>query len=175
MYERFTDRARKVVQLAQQSAIQTGCTYVGPEHLFLGLLDEGKGVGVHAVMRLIGKDLSPLRHQLTQLTRPEPKPTKRVEPRQGGKRLSLFQRFLSLFSPEDPRLLQTVELRQVINDAIVEARQLNHNYIGTEHLLLGLMHDQAIVTALASLGLDLARVRQAVNDLLDNYPACFSN
>src|ERR1700735_4897552 len=121
MYERFTDRARKVMQLANQEAQRFNHEYVGTEHVLLGLIKEGSGVAA-TVLRNMDVDLRKIRN----------------------------------------------EIEKVIEYAIEEARNLNHNYVGTEHLLLGLLREQEGVAAqvLMNLNLKLEEVREEVLNLL---------
>jgi len=142
MYERFTDRSRKVMQLANQEAQRFNHDLIGPEHILLGLLKEGCGVGANALKNL-GLDLSAMRLAIEKRISPGPDLVR-------GK------------------LPQTSEAKQVINDAMEEARGLDHNYVGTEHILLGLLRQEEGIaaTALASLGIKLDDVREEVLHVL---------
>src|SRR5215472_14813029 len=121
MFERFTDRARRVVVLAQEEARMLNHNYIGTEHILLGLIHEGEGVAAKALESL-GISLEAVRRQVEELS-------------------------------------------------LREALQLGHNYIGTEHILLGLIREGEGVAAqvLVRLGADLNRVRQQVIQLLHGY------
>jgi ATP-dependent Clp protease ATP-binding subunit ClpC len=143
MYERFTDRARKVMQLANQEAQRLYHEYIGTEHLLLGLLKEGSGVGAN-VLKNLDITLPKIRREVEQAVK------------SGTDGLTAG------------KLLQTPQVKRVIGHSIEEARSLHHNYVGTEHLLLGLLHEREGVAAqiLMNLGLKLAGVRAEVLDLL---------
>src|SRR5437588_10840947 len=143
MYERFTDRARKVMQLANQEAQRLNHEYIGTEHILLGLVKEGSGVAAN-VLKNLGIDLHKIRLEIERITGSSP------EVGTPGK------------------LPQTPRAKKVIEFAIEEARSLNHNYVGTEHLLLGLLREQEGVAAqvLMNLGLKLEEVREEVLNLL---------
>jgi len=143
MYERFTDRARKVMQLALQEAQRFNHEYIGTEHILLGLIKEGSGVAAN-VLKNLDMDLRKVRLEVEQIVRPGPDWVR------AGK------------------LPQTPRGKIVIRYAIEEARNLNHNYVGTEHLLLGLLREQEGVAAqvLMNLGLKLEDVREGVLNLL---------
>src|SRR6266511_898636 len=145
MYERFTDRARKVMQLANQEAQRFHHEYIGTEHILLGLITEGSGVAAN-VLKNLDIDLAGVRRELEKIVQHGP---------------DLEDRLTS-------RLPQTPRTRKVIEYAIAEARGLNHNYVGTEHLLLGLLREQEGVAAqvLMNLGLRLEDVREEVLNLL---------
>ncbi len=141
MYERFSDRARKVVQLANQEAHRLNHEYIGTEHILLGLVKEGEGVAAH-VLKNLGVDLKKVRFQVEKIVQFEPK------------------------ALVPGRLPQTPRTKWVIECAVDEARNLNHNHVGTEHLLLGLVRDGEGVAAqvLVKLGLQLDRVRKEVRE-----------
>jgi ATP-dependent Clp protease ATP-binding subunit ClpC len=143
MYERFTDRARKVMQLANQEAQRFNHEYVGTEHVLLGLIKEGSGVAAN-VLRNLDVDLRKIRNEVEKIVQPGPEMVTM------GK------------------LPQTPRAKKVIEYAIEEARNLNHNYVGTEHLLLGLLREQEGVAAqvLMNLNLKLEEVREEVLNLL---------
>ncbi|MFO0840487.1 MAG: ATP-dependent Clp protease ATP-binding subunit [Phycisphaerae bacterium] len=143
MFERFTDRARKVMALANQEAQRFNHDYIGTEHILLGLVKEGSGVGAN-VLKNLGVDLRKVRLEVEKLVR------------SGPEMVTMG------------RLPQTPRAKRVIEYAIEEARQLNHNYVGTEHLLLGLLREQDGVAAqvLMNLGLKLEDVREEVLNLL---------
>ncbi|MEO0512256.1 MAG: ATP-dependent Clp protease ATP-binding subunit [Planctomycetota bacterium] len=143
MFERFTDRARKVMALANQEAQRFNHEYIGTEHILLGLVKEGSGVGAN-VLKALGVDLRKVRLEVEKLVRAGPEMVTM------GK------------------LPQTPRAKKVIEYAIEEARNLNHNYVGTEHLLLGLLreHDGVAAQVLRNLGLKLEEVREEVLNLL---------
>jgi ATP-dependent Clp protease ATP-binding subunit ClpC len=143
MFERFTDRARKVMALANQEAQRFNHEYIGTEHILLGLVKEGSGVGAN-VLKNLGVDLRKVRMEVEKLVKSGPEMVTM------GK------------------LPQTPRAKRVIEYAIEEARNLNHNYVGTEHLLLGLLREQDGVAAqvLMNLGLKLDEVREEVLNLL---------
>src|SRR5438045_1174791 len=143
MYERFTDRARKVMQLANQEAQRFNHEYIGTEHVLLGLVKEGSGVAAN-VLKNLDIDLRKIRLEVEKLVQSSP------EVGTPGK------------------LPQTPRAKKVIEYSIEEARNLNHNYVGTEHLLLGLLREQEGVAAqvLMNLGLRLEDVREEVLNLL---------
>jgi four helix bundle protein len=143
MYERFTDRARKVMALANQEARRFNHEYIGTEHILLGLVLESSGTGA-MVMRNLGVDLAALRTEVERLV-------------QRGPEISLIG-----------KLPQTPRAKHVIEYAIEEARALNHNYVGTEHILLGLLREGDGIAAqvLMNLGLRLEAVRLEVLRLL---------
>jgi ATP-dependent Clp protease ATP-binding subunit ClpC len=143
MFERFTDRARKVMALANQEAQRFNHDYIGTEHVLLGLVKEGSGVGAN-VLKNLGVDLRKVRLEVEKLVKSGPEMVTM------GK------------------LPQTPRAKRVIEYAIEEARNLNHNYVGTEHLLLGLLREQDGVAAqvLMNLGLKLEDVREEVLNLL---------
>jgi ATP-dependent Clp protease ATP-binding subunit ClpA len=142
MFERFTDRARRVVVLAQEEARLLNHNYVGTEHLLLGLIHEGQGVAAKA-LELLGIRLEAVRAQVEEIVgRGQQAPTGHI--------------------PFTPRAKKVLEL------SLREAKQLGHNYIGTEHILLGLIREGEGVAAhvLARLGADLSRARGQVIGLL---------
>ena len=146
MFERFTDRARRVVVLAQEEARLLNHNYIGTEHILLGLIHEGEGVAAKALESL-GISLEAVRQQVEEIIG------------QGGSSPSGH-------IPFTPRAKKVLEL------SLREALQLGHNYIGTEHILLGLIREGEGVAAqvLVKLGADLSRVRQQVIQLLSGYP-----
>lgn len=143
MFERFTDRARKVMALANQEAQRFNHEYIGTEHILLGLVKEGNGVGAN-VLRNLDVDVKKLRLEIEKLVKSGPDMVTM------GK------------------LPQTPRAKKVIEFAIEEARSLNHNYVGTEHILLGLLRETEGIAAqvLMNLGLKLEDVRQEVLNLL---------
>src|SRR5919109_4833382 len=145
MYERFTDRARKVMQLANQEAQRFNHEYIGTEHILLGLVKEGSGVAAN-VLKNLDIDLRKIRLEVEKIVQHGP----------GGEQVVMG------------RLPHTPRAKKVIDYSIEEARNLNHNYVGTEHLLLGLLREQEGVAAqvLMNLGLKLEDVREEVLNLL---------
>ena len=149
MYERFTDRARKVMQLANQEAQRFNHEYIGTEHILLGLVKEGSGVAAN-VLKNLDVDLRKIRLEVERI----------VQSGAGGDQVVMG------------RLPHTPRAKKVIEYSIEEARNLNHNYVGTEHLLLGLLREQEGVAAqvLMNLGLKLEDVREEVLNLLGHNP-----
>ncbi len=143
MFERFTERARKVMALANQEAQRFNHEYIGTEHILLGLVKEGSGVGAN-VLKNMDVDLRKVRLEVEKLVKSGPDMVTM------GK------------------LPQTPRAKKVIEYAIEEARNLNHNYVGTEHLLLGLLreHEGVAAQVLMNLGLKLEEVREEVLNLL---------
>ena len=145
MFERFTDRARRVLVLAQEEARLLNHSFIGTEHILLGLIHEGEGLAAKALESL-GISLEAVREKVEETIGPAGSaPT-------GS-------------PPFTPRAKKVLEL------SLREALQLGHNYIGTEHLVLGLVREGNGVAAqvLRSLGADLPRVRQQVIQLLSGY------
>ncbi|MEO8095546.1 MAG: Clp protease N-terminal domain-containing protein, partial [Pseudolysinimonas sp.] len=145
MFERFTDRARRVVVLAQEEAKMLNHNYIGTEHILLGLIHEGEGVAAKALESL-GISLDAVREQVQDIIgQGQQQPTGHI--------------------PFTPRAKKVLEL------SLREALQLGHSYIGTEHILLGLIREGEGVAAqvLVKLGADLNRVRQQVIQLLSGY------
>ena len=145
MFERFTDRARRVVVLAQEEARMLNHNYIGTEHILLGLISEGEGVAAKALESL-GISLDGVRGQVEEL-------------------IGQGQQTPSGHIPFTPRAKKVLEL------SLREALQLGHNYIGTEHILLGLIREGEGIAAqvLVKLGAELSRVRQQVIQLLSGY------
>jgi ATP-dependent Clp protease ATP-binding subunit ClpC len=152
MFERFTDRARKVMALANQEAQRFNHEYIGTEHILLGLVKEGSGVGA-TVLKNLDVDIKKLRLEIEKHVKSGPDMVTM------GK------------------LPQTPRAKKVIEYAIEEARALNHNYVGTEHILLGILRESEGIAAqvLMHIGLKLEEVRQEVLNLLgagvDDGPA----
>ena len=145
MFERFTDRARRVVVLAQEEARMLNHNYIGTEHILLGLIHEGEGVAAKA-LESMNVSLENVREQVGEIIgRGQSAPAGHI--------------------PFTPRAKKVLEL------SLREALQLGHNYIGTEHILLGLIREGDGVAAqvLQKLGADLNRVRQQVIQLLAGY------
>jgi ATP-dependent Clp protease ATP-binding subunit ClpC len=145
MFERFTDRARRVVVLAQEEARMLNHNYIGTEHLLLGLIHEGQGVAATALESL-GVSLEAVRAQVEEI-------------------IGQGQEAPSGHIPFTPRAKKVLEL------SLRESRQLGHDYIGTEHILLGLLREGEGVASqvLVRLGADLNRVRQQVIELLHGH------
>jgi hypothetical protein len=139
MYERFTDRARKVMQLANEEARRFNHEYIGTEHILLGLVKEGSGVAAN-VLKNLDIDLRKIRLEVEKIV-------------QSGPDMVTMG-----------KLPQTPRAKKVIEFSIEEARNCNHNYVGSEHLLLGLLRDEAGVggQVLRDLGLSLEGVREEV-------------
>jgi ATP-dependent Clp protease ATP-binding subunit ClpC len=145
MFERFTDRARRVVVLAQQEARRLDHNYIGTEHILLGLIHEGEGVAARALESL-GISLDAVRQQVEEI-------------------IGRGQQAPSGHIPFTPRAKKVLEL------SLRESLQLGHDYIGTEHILLGLLREGDGVAAqvLVRLGADLNQVRQQVIRLLHGH------
>jgi ATP-dependent Clp protease ATP-binding subunit ClpA len=145
VFEQFTDRARRVIVLAQEEARVLNHNYIGTEHILLGLIHEGEGVAAKALESL-GISLEAVRAQVEQIIgRGEETPSGHI--------------------PFTPRTKKVLEL------SLREALQLGHNYIGTEHILLGLIREGQGVAAqvLVNLGADLSRARQQVLQVLSGH------
>ncbi len=145
MFERFTDRARRVLVLAQEEARLLNHSFIGTEHILLGLIHEGEGVAAKALESL-GVSLEAVREKVEET-------------------IGLAGTAPTGSPPFTPRAKKVLEL------SLREALQLGHSYIGTEHMLLGLVREGEGVAAqvLVSLGADLPRVRQQVIQLLSGY------
>jgi ATP-dependent Clp protease ATP-binding subunit ClpC len=142
MFERFTDRARRVVVLAQEEARMLNHAHIGTEHLLLGLVHEGQGVAARA-LEALGISLEAVRREVEEVIgRGERPPAGHI--------------------PFTPRAKKVLEL------SLRESTQLGHEYIGTEHILLGLLREGEGVAAqvLVKMGTDLNRVRQQVIEVL---------
>jgi ATP-dependent Clp protease ATP-binding subunit ClpC len=148
MFDRFTDRARKVIALARQEAQKLNHDYIGTEHVLLGLVQEGSGVAAN-VLRNLDIDLKKIRLELEKFVK------------SGSPTMTVGQ------LPFTPRAKRVLEL------SMEEANNLNHNYIGTEHLLLGLLreHDGYAARVLMSLGVKLEDVREEVMEILGADPS----
>jgi ATP-dependent Clp protease ATP-binding subunit ClpC len=145
VFQRFTDRARRVVVLAQEEARMLNHDYIGTEHILLGLIHEGEGVAAKALESL-GISLDAVRQQVEEI-------------------IGRGQQAPSGHIPFTPRAKKVLEL------SLAESVQLGHHYIGTEHILLGLIREGDGVAArvLSGLGADLDGVREQVVRLLDEY------
>ena len=143
MYERFTDRARKVMHLANMEAHRLNHEYIGTEHFLQGLVIEASGVAAH-VLKKLDVDLDKIRLEVEKIVQPGPDMVTM------GK------------------LPQTPTVKKVIEYSMEEARNLNHNYVGTEHILLGLLREREGVAAqaLMNLNLKLEDVRKEVLNYL---------
>jgi ATP-dependent Clp protease ATP-binding subunit ClpC len=149
MFEKFTDRARKVINLARQEAERLGHEFIGTEHILLGLVKEGSGVAAN-VLENLDVDLEKVRLEVEKYVSTP------------GETMSAASSL-----PFTPKAKKVLEL------AMEEARNLEHNYIGTEHLLLGLLREQEGMAAqvLLNLGVKLEDVRAEVMELLGAEPA----
>src|ERR1700689_1341951 len=147
MFERFTDRARRVVVLAQEEARMLNHNYIGTEHILLGLIHEGEGVAAKA-LKSLGISLDAVRQQVEEI-------------------IGLGQQAPSGHIPFTPRTKKVLEL------ALRESQQLGHNCIGTEHILLALIleGDGVAAQVLVMLGTDQNRVRRQVIQLLHGRSA----
>ncbi len=147
MYERFTDRARKIVQLANQEAQRLNHEWIGTEHILLGLIKEGSGVAA-SVLKNLHVDPRAIRLEVEKAVRSGPD------------------------MPPMGKLPQTPRAKKVIEHSVQQARNLNHNHVGSEHILLGLLCEQEGVAwlVLTNFGLDLATVRAEINRLLGPTP-----
>jgi ATP-dependent Clp protease ATP-binding subunit ClpA len=147
MFQRFTDRARRVVVLAQEEARRLDHNYIGTEHLLLGLIHEGEGVAANA-LKSLGISLAPVRQQVEEII---------------GRGQEAPQGHIPFTPPA----------KKVLELSLRESKQLGHNYIGTEHILLGLIREGNGVAAqvLVKLGADQNRVRQQVTQLLHGHAA----
>jgi ATP-dependent Clp protease ATP-binding subunit ClpC len=147
VFERFTDRARRTVVFAQEEARMLNHNYIGTEHILLGLLREDEGVAAKALTTL-GVSLEAVRRDVGEIV---------------GRGSEVPRGHI----PFTPRAKKVLEL------SLREALQLGHNYIGTEHILLGLIREGEGIAAevLQKLGADLNRVRQTVVQLLSGYRA----
>jgi ATP-dependent Clp protease ATP-binding subunit ClpC len=143
MYELFTDRARKARQLANQEALRRNHEYIGTEHMLLGLIMEGSGVAAYALKNM-GVDIRIIRLEVEKIIQ------------RGPDAVSMS------------KLPQTPRAKKVIECSMEEARNLGHNYVGTEHLLLGLLREKEGVAAqvLMNLGLELDAVRSEIPKIL---------
>merc|ERR1711907_849360 len=145
MFERFTEKAIKVIMLAQEEARRLGHNFVGTEQILLGLIGEGTGIGPK-VLKSMGVNLKDARVEVEKI-------------------IGRGSGFVAVEIPFTPRAKRVLEL------SLEEARQLNHNYIGTEHLILGLIREGEGVAArvLENLSLDLSKVRnQTIRSLGEN-------
>ena len=150
MYKRFTDRARKLMQLANQEAQRLDHEYVGTEHILLGLVNEDSSVAA-SVLKNLDVDLRSVRIEVEKIVQSGPELV----------RIALA-----------PPLPLTPRAKKVIKYAREEARNLNNDYVGTEHVLLGLLREEQGVAAqvLRGFGIELANVRKHVVKIHDSFP-----
>ena len=143
MFDRFTDRAKKVMSFARQEAMKFNHEYIGTEHILLGLVQEGSGVAAN-VLKNMNIDLEKIRHEVEKIVKT------------GPSMVTMGQ------LPFTPRAKKVLEL------SMEEASQLSHNYIGTEHLLLGLIRENEGIAAqvMMNLGVKLEEVREEVLEFL---------
>ena len=149
MFNRFTNRARQVVILARGEADRFNHSYVGTEHLLLGLIKLGQGIAVN-VLRKMGVDFEVVRNEISKAVPPGP------ETKQIGD------------------LPLTTGAKKVIEYAVEDAQKLGHSYVGTEHLLLGLLREEEGIAAriLSNLNVDINKVRE---EILNELGAAFGN
>ncbi len=142
MYERFTDRARKVMQFANQEAQRLNQDFIAPEHILLGIVKEGTGVA-STVLKNIGIDLRKIKMEVEKIV-------------QAGPHILTMG-----------KLPMTDRAKNVIEHAIQEARTLENNYVGSEHVLLGLLRDPESIAGmvLANLGVNIEAIREGVKSL----------
>ena len=146
MFERFTDRARRVVVQAQEEARTLNHHYIGSEHILLGLIREGEGVGAKALESL-GISLDTVQQHVHQI-------------------IGRGQQAPSGHIPFTPQAMKVLEM------ALPDSKALGHHYIGTEHILLGLLREGGVAAqVLVKQGIDLNRVRQQVIQLLHDHQA----
>jgi len=143
MFERFTEHARHVIELAGQEAQRFGNEYVGTEHLLWGLAKETQGVAA-TVLERFQVDLKPLRREMEEMLKTRP------------------------HAESVNKLPQSIHAKEAIQYAVEEARAMRHNYVGTEHILLGLMRNSMAVSAqvLADFNLELDAVREEVRRMV---------
>ena len=143
MFERFTDRARKVMALANQEAQRFNHEYIDTEHILMGLIKSGQGVGWIVLLNL-GVDAREVQQQIEKTVQPGPKMT-------------------------PGKLPQTLAAKNVVHCAVDEHRRFQHDYIGTEHLLLGLIHEEEGLAGqiLSVQGLTLEAVRAEIRSVLE--------
>jgi ATP-dependent Clp protease ATP-binding subunit ClpC len=146
MFERFTDRARNVMAIANEQVQRFNHKYIGTEHIFLGLVKEGGGTGA-AVLKNLGVDIDKMLPEVEELFKLK-----------GGRD-----------AVAEGKIPQTQHAINVIEYAIEEARNLNHDYIGTEHILLGLLRESEGIAAqvLANLGVNIEKARTEIPKVLN--------
>jgi ATP-dependent Clp protease ATP-binding subunit ClpC len=173
MYERFSDRARKVMQFANTEAQRSGSDYILAEHILLAMLREGTGVGVQVLTNL-GVDLARLKSEVERLCLAPPAPPALALESPGPQpAVSRLKRFFARLWDDSPRsrgLPQNVTAKKVIEYAMEEARDLKHGYIGTEHLLLALLdeHDSPQAQLLNALGVRSEALREETQRVLQS-------
>jgi ATP-dependent Clp protease ATP-binding subunit ClpC len=157
MFERFTDRARKVMMLAKLESERFNSEWIDAEHILLGIIKEGSGVGAN-VLKNLDVDLKKLCLEIEELLNKE----------HSGKATIKGVISLAIEKVTKGRLPHSQRAKDVIAFAIEEARLLNHNYVGTEHMLLGLMHvnESIAAQALAKKGVTIKNVRVEVLNML---------
>jgi ATP-dependent Clp protease ATP-binding subunit ClpA len=145
MYERFTERARNVMQLADQEARRLRHDYIGTEHILLGIIKEGSGVASN-VLKNLDINVRKIRREIEKIVTAQPD------------------------RANTGKLIQTPRAKKVLEYSIGEACNLNHDYVGTEHLLLGLLRERTGVAAqvLKHMGLKVEDVREAMLSFLDS-------
>lgn len=160
MFERFTDRARKVLAFANGEARSREHQRINSGHVLLGFLKEGSGVGFWALTQLGGE-----KERLSAVIDPLLVEFEQAGLNDGGLAGRVLGRFKKQVRPD--RLPQTVDAKHVLKHAVEEARGLNHNYVGTEHLLLGMLHLNRSIAgkALASCGVRLDAARKTICDM----------
>ena len=146
MFQRFTDKARKVMAIANKQAQQFEHIYIGTEHIFLGLVKQGGGTGA-AVLKNLGVDIDNMLPEVEQLCKTK-----------GGRN-----------TLDEGKIPQTQNAKKVIEYAVEEARNLNHDYIGTEHILLGLLRVSEGIASqvLVNLGVSIENARMEIEKLPD--------
>ena len=147
MYERFTDRTRKSLQLANSEAQRFNHEYVGTEHLLMGLVKEGGGVAAAVLVNGFGVDLLKIRLEVEKLV-------------QSGPEIITIGKL-----PHTPRAKNAIEY------AMDESRNLGHNYVGTEHLLLGLLREKEGVAGqvLTNLGVTIEETREVLGAMMQSW------
>jgi ATP-dependent Clp protease ATP-binding subunit ClpC len=160
MYERFSDRARQVMQFSNAEAQRSGSDYIRPEHILLAMLREGTGIGVQVLTNL-GVDLARLKSEVERHSPPLPAPPAPA-PQPPASRFARFLARLLDDSSRPSRLPQNVRAKKVIEYAMEEMYILKHGYVGTEHLLLGLLdeHDSPPAQVLNALGVRWEDLRE---------------
>jgi ATP-dependent Clp protease ATP-binding subunit ClpC len=167
MYERFTDRARQVIQLANGVARRLNHEFIGTEHILLGLIAAETGVAT-TVLKNLGVELQKVRVGVENQAPPKPiLPVAETKPKTSGV-MSILRSVVGIGS-RPKRLAMTLRAKKVIEYAMEAARHFKHNYVGTEHLLLGLLREQDGVAAqtLRNLGVRFEPVEDEIMRLLD--------
>jgi ATP-dependent Clp protease ATP-binding subunit ClpC len=167
MYERFTDRARQAMRLADEEARRLNHECVGTEHILLGLIAAGTGVAT-TVLKNLGVELQNIRFEVENLAPPKPEiPVAETKPETSGV-MSMLRSVVGIGS-RPKRLGQTPRAKKVIEYAMEAARHFKHNYVGTEHLLLGLLreHDGVAAQTLRNLAVRFEAVQEEIISLLN--------